>query len=97
MQKSNFFPIPKYCEDEFKGKKSSTESNNKLKKIAFSSQIKNLRSHIFENIKVKTFKGKKLNGNLLCAMILSYINDINKGFRPNILNVCTKMSHPICR
>lgn len=52
----------------------------------FLEQILQLRKKILTRVKVKTFKGKALNGEMYLNMIKSFINAINTGKVPNIDN-----------
>ena len=45
-----------------------------------------IRKKIISSIKVKTLQNQKLNGETYCTMISSYVNAINAGQVPNLLD-----------
>ena len=50
----------------------------------FVEQIMQLRRKVINRIKPKLMHGKKLNGEMLYNLCLSYVDAINKGVVPNI-------------
>ena len=55
------------------------------------------RKRITSSIKCKTLNNKKLNGDLYCSMLTSYIQAINDGAVPNIENAWNYMCEEQCR
>ena len=52
----------------------------------FLEQIDMLRNKVLNNIKPKTLNSRLLNGEMLVALIESYVLAVNKGAVPNIEN-----------
>jgi hypothetical protein len=50
----------------------------------FVEQVMTLRRKVINRIKPKMMHGKKLNGEMLYNLCLTYVNSINKGVVPNI-------------
>jgi hypothetical protein len=50
----------------------------------FVQQAMKFRNRVLECVKAKTHQGQKLNGDMYCSVINSYVNAINQGAVPNI-------------
>ena len=72
--------------------------NNDIKDLRpeFAEQIMQLRRKVINKISPKTLNGKKLNGEMLFNLALSYVNAINKGVVPNIENAWTYVCKNEC-
>lgn len=57
----------------------------------FVEQAKSFRKRLMGSIKVKTLHDQKLNGELYCSMMNSYVAAINDGAVPNIENAWNYM------
>lgn len=55
------------------------------------------RKRIISGIKVKTLQNQKLNGDMYCSMLSSYVLAINEGAVPNIENAWNYMCEEQCR
>lgn len=63
----------------------------------FVDQAMKFRKRIITSIKVKTLQNQKLNGDMYCSMISSYVEAINDGAVPNIENAWNYMCEEQCR
>lgn len=63
----------------------------------FVEQAKSFRKRLMGSIKVKTLHDQKLNGELYCSMMNSYVAAINDGAVPNIENAWNYMCEEQCR
>jgi hypothetical protein len=59
-------------------------------------QAMKFRKRIIQAIKVKTLQNQKLNGEMYCSMMNSYVGAINEGAIPNIENAWTYMCIEKC-
>lgn len=57
----------------------------------------NFRKRVTDSVKVKTIQNQKLNGDMYCTMIGSYVNAINEGAIPNIENAWNYMCQEQCQ
>lgn len=62
----------------------------------FVEQVMQLRRKVINKIKAKTLNGKRLNGEMLYNLALSYVGAINKGVVPNIENAWTYICKNEC-
>lgn len=60
-------------------------------RLEFASQAMTFRKRIVTSVKPKTLQNQKLNGNLYCSMMSSYVKAINEGAVPNIENAWSYM------
>lgn len=63
----------------------------------FVHQAMTFRKRIINSIKGKTLQNQKLNGDMYCSMMNSYVNAINEGAVPNIENAWNYMCEQQCR
>jgi hypothetical protein len=63
----------------------------------FVHQAMSFRKRILSSVKVKSLQNQKLNGELYCSMINSYVGAINEGAVPNIENAWNYMCEEQCR
>ena len=57
----------------------------------------NFRKKVTESVKIKTLHNQRLNGDMYCTMISSYVNAINEGAVPNIENAWMYMCEEQCQ
>ncbi len=57
----------------------------------FIEQVIQFRKRVTQGLKIKTFNGKQLNGDMYCNMMSSYVGAINEGAVPNIENAWNYM------
>lgn len=62
----------------------------------FIEQVMSLRRKVINRIKPKIVNGKKLNGEMLYNLLLSYVEAINKGAVPNIENAWSYICRNEC-
>ena len=62
----------------------------------FVQQVMKLRNNIKNGIKVKTIQNQKLNGDMYCSVVGSYVNAINEGAVPNIESAWKYMCQEQC-
>jgi len=63
----------------------------------FVHQVMNFRKKVTECVKIKTLQNQRLNGEMYCTMISSYVNSINEGAVPNIENAWNYMCEEQCQ
>jgi hypothetical protein len=63
----------------------------------FVHQAMNFRKRIISAVKIKTLQNQKLNGDMYCSMLNSYVGAINEGAVPNIENAWNYMCEEQCR
>lgn len=82
--------------DELKLQNLDKVDYNELKP-EFVQQSMNIRKRIISAVKVKTIQNQKLNGEMYCNMLGSYVGAINDGAVPNIENAWNYMCDEQCR
>ena len=62
----------------------------------FVAQVMKIKNKVVSNVKVKTLQNQKLNGNMFCSMMESYLKAINEGAVPNIESAWKYMCEEQC-
>lgn len=84
------FTLIRPTEDEKNLQNLSSLPDSELR-IEFLEQIKELRKLIKENMVLKSFQNRKVNGDIFIEMIKSFTSAINQGAVPNIENTWTSL------